>query len=96
MCGRPHDRRKSRARRFGDMRPSHGINTRRAGEQIQRLPLAARLLAMGPLITMEPGPEALDRNPFLEDNAMRHESERTRRAHVRGHAGKYVSVHYLS
>jgi hypothetical protein len=31
-------------------------------------------------------------NPFLEDNAMRHESERARRADLRGHAGKYVSV----
>jgi hypothetical protein len=31
-------------------------------------------------------------NPFLEDNAMRRESEGARRADLRGHAGKYVSV----
>jgi len=39
-------------------------------EQVQRLPLAARLI-------MSPVPEALDRSPFPEDHAMRHEGKGT-------------------
>jgi hypothetical protein len=48
-----------------------GRQSRRvAREQVQRLPLAARLI-------MSPVPEALDRSPFREDHAMRHEGMRT-------------------